>query len=144
MFLSGKELRIARKSTVWLEEILHRDFHSPGKLSPENLLRAAQVLAKRDGDGDPGLAWEQFQEKYRPFLTDGRSLYEDLEEPEGPQASAQTPPPTRKRWRKILLWALCAAAVLITASLAAAALESHITGDVTQDESIHMIDSLCD
>ena len=102
---------MSEREKARLEETLRQDFQSQNDVSQEEVLYAARLLAEQDNDADADRAWAQFQEKYRPFLTDGRSLYEE--------APAPASPPVRKR--RFRIRAIGIAAVLAAALTVAAA-----------------------
>ena len=101
-----------RMSTESLEELLRLDAELPDGEGPDidEILYISEVIAKREKEHPTGrypeidvdAAWENFQTKYLPYMTDGRSLYDfDDEEPghtEGQNAGTDSPSPTgRKR-----------------------------------------------
>lgn len=101
-----------RMSTESLEELLRLDAELPDGEGPDidEILYISEVIAKREKEHPTGrypeidvdAAWENFQTKYLPYMTDGRSLYDfDDEEPshiESKTAGTDSPsPPGRKR-----------------------------------------------
>ena len=73
-------------STESLEEFLRLDAESPNgkEIDTEEALYISEVIVKRDREHPTGrytevdvkAAWEEFQTKYLPYMTDGRSLYD--------------------------------------------------------------------
>lgn len=115
MLRRGKESRADRRTA---DKLLRRDFASKNgwEAGAEELLSAALLLENHAVSTEE--AWARFQGKYLPFLTDGRSLYEDEEELT--EMRVQGPSSTRKRWKRSLLKATCAAAALVAVMLTAA------------------------
>lgn len=84
-------------STESLEELLRLDAELPdGEGSDiDEILYISEVIAKRDkeqpagrySEADADAAWETFQTKYLPYVTDGRSLY-DFDDDERVDAAA--------------------------------------------------------
>lgn len=81
-----------RMSTESLEELLRLDAELPDGEGPDidEILYISEVIAKREKEHPTGrysevdvdAAWENFQTKYLPAMSDGRSLYDfDDEEP---------------------------------------------------------------
>jgi len=79
-------------STESLEELLRLDAELPDGEGPDidEILYISEVIAKREKEHptcrypeiDVDAAWENFQTKYLPYMTDGRSLYDfDDEDP---------------------------------------------------------------
>ena len=65
--------------TEALEEILRLDFQMSEEAESDidAILYISEVIARREKNPpDVGAAWEQFNTKYRPYVTDGRSLYD--------------------------------------------------------------------
>jgi len=75
-----------RMSTEALAELLRLDAQASEEesLDVETILHISEVIAQREKENPSGLypipdtdtAWETFQTQYRPYLTDGRSLYD--------------------------------------------------------------------
>lgn len=75
-----------RMSTEALAELLRLDAQASEEesLDIETILHISEVIAQREKENPSGLysvadtdaAWETFQTQYRPYLTDGRSLYD--------------------------------------------------------------------
>jgi len=101
-----------RMSAESLEELLRLDAELPDGEGPDidEILYISEVIAKREKEHPTGrypeidvdAAWENFQTKYLPYMTDGRSLYDfEDEEPghtEGQNAGTDSSSPTgRKR-----------------------------------------------
>lgn len=91
-----------RMSTESLEELLRLDAELPdGEGSDiDEILYISEVIAKREEEHPTGryaeidveAAWETFQTKYRPFVTDGRSLYDfDDDEPGSTETASPAP-----------------------------------------------------
>ena len=91
-----------RMSTESLEELLRLDADLPdGEGSDiDEILYILEVIEKREEEHPTGryseidveASWETFQTKYRPFLTDGRSLYDfDDDEPSSTEAANPAP-----------------------------------------------------
>lgn len=91
-----------RMSTESLEELLRLDAELPdGEGSDiDEILYISEVIAKREEEHPTGryaeidveAAWETFQTKYRPFVTDGRSLYDfDDDEPGNTETASPAP-----------------------------------------------------
>lgn len=91
-----------RMSTESLEELLRLDAELPdGEGSDiDEILYILEVIEKREEEHPTGryseidveASWETFQTKYRPFLTDGRSLYDfDDDEPSSTEAANPAP-----------------------------------------------------
>lgn len=87
MFAQDKHLQNYSKfdamSTQALEEILQLDATLPDNetLDPDAILYILEVLARRENETgaapDVEAAWHKFNEKYRPYISDTKSLYED-------------------------------------------------------------------
>lgn len=124
-----------RMSTESLEELLRLDAELPdGEGSDiDEILYISEVIAKREEEHPTGryseidveAAWETFQTKYRPFVTDGRSLYDfDDDEPGSTETASPAPgtssPPGNKhlsargrhRLRRVVSFAAAAAILL--------------------------------
>ena len=100
-----------RMSTESLEELLRLDAELPnGEGSDiDEILYISEVIAKREKEHPTGrypeidvdAAWESFQTKYLPYMTDGRPLYDfDDEEPshtEEENAGTDNPSPTSRK-----------------------------------------------
>lgn len=98
-------------STESLEELLRLDAELPDGEGPDidEILYISEVIAKREKEHPTGRypeidvdsAWENFQTKYLPYMTDGRSLYDfDDEEPshtEEEDAGTDNPSPTSRK-----------------------------------------------
>lgn len=98
-------------STESLEELLRLDAELPDGEGPDidEILYISEVIAKREKEHPTGrypeidvdAAWENFQTKYLPYMTDGRSLYDfDDEEPshtEEENAGTDNPSPTSRK-----------------------------------------------
>ena len=91
-----------KMSTESLEELLRLDAELPdGEGSDiDEILYILEVIEKREEEHPTGryseidveASWETFQTKYRPFLTDGRSLYDfDDDEPSSTEAANPAP-----------------------------------------------------
>ena len=91
-----------RMSTESLEELLRLDAELPdGEGSDiDEILYILEVIEKREEEHPTGryseidveASWETFQTKYRPFLTDGRSLYDfNDDEPSSTEAANSAP-----------------------------------------------------
>ena len=89
-------------STESLEELLRLDAELPdGEGSDiDEILYILEVIEKREEEHPTGryseidveASWETFQTKYRPFLTDGRSLYDfNDDEPSSTEAANSAP-----------------------------------------------------
>lgn len=77
-------------STETLEEILRMDFQmsEDAESDIDAILYISEVIAKREKDlPDVEAAWKQFNTKYRPYVTDGRSLYDFGDEDDAPEAA---------------------------------------------------------
>lgn len=98
-----------KMSTESLEELLRLDAElSEGEDSDiDEILYISEVIARREEERSPGrfqgtgvdAAWDIFQTKYRPYSTDGRSLYDfDDDEPDRAKAAdSDAPSPPRKK-----------------------------------------------
>lgn len=98
-------------STESLEELLRLDAELPDGEGPDidEILYISEVIAKREKEHPTGrypeidvdAAWESFQTKYLPYMTDGRPLYDfDDEEPshtEEENAGTDNPSPTSRK-----------------------------------------------
>lgn len=91
-----------RMSTESLEELLRLDAELPnGEGSDiDKILYISEVIAKREKEHPTGrysemdvdAAWETFQTEYRPFVTEGRSLYDfDDDEPGSTETASPAP-----------------------------------------------------
>lgn len=91
-----------RMSTESLEELLRLDAELPnGEGSDiDEILYISEVIAKREKEHPTGrysemdvdAAWETFQTEYRPFVTEGRSLYDfDDDEPSSTETASLVP-----------------------------------------------------
>ncbi len=91
-----------RMSTESLEELLRLDAELPnGEESDiDEILYISEVIAKREKEHPTGrysemdvdAAWETFQTEYRPFVTEGRSLYDfDDDEPGSTETASPAP-----------------------------------------------------
>ena len=99
-----------RMSTESLEELLRLDAELPdGEGSDiDEILYISEVIAKREEEHPTGryseidveAAWETFQTKYRPFVTDGRSLYDFDDDEPGSTETASPAPGTSSPDRK--------------------------------------------
>jgi len=88
-----------KMSTESLEELLRLDAELPDGEGPdiEEILYISEVIAKREKEHPTGrypavdvdAAWEEFQTKYLPYMTDGRSLY-DFDDDDPSYAEDQT------------------------------------------------------
>lgn len=77
-------------STETLEEILRMDFQmsEDAESDIDAILYISEVIAQREKDlPDVEAAWKQFNTKYRPYVTDGRSLYDFGDEDDAPEAA---------------------------------------------------------
>lgn len=89
-----------RMSTEDLAELLRLDAQASEEesLDVETILHISEVIAQREKENPSGMypmpdtdaAWETFQTQYRPYLTDGRSLY-DFDDDCCPDKSAPVP-----------------------------------------------------
>ena len=96
-------------STESLEELLRLDADLPDgeESDADEILYISEVIAKREREhptdqcskADVDAAWETFQTKYLPYVTDGRSLYDfDDDEPSNIKALApDMPSPSGKK-----------------------------------------------
>lgn len=134
-----------RMSTESLAELLRLDIQASEEdaLDMEAILYIMEVIEKREKDHPSGLypipnvdaAWETFQTKYRPYLTDGRPLYDfdggDMDEPE----QDSTPPPKEGGGRG-LRWLgrmfILAAALVIILTISAYAAGYDLWGAIAQ------------
>jgi len=74
-------------STEMLEKMIRLDFQDPASSEKENerILYILDIIANREKDHPSGqmidvdIAWQSFNENYRPFINDDRSLYDDDE-----------------------------------------------------------------
>ena len=96
-------------STESLEELLRLDADLPDgeESDADEILYISEVIAKREREhptdqcskADVDAAWETFQTKYLPYVTDGRSLYDfDDDEPGSTKALVpDIPSPSEKK-----------------------------------------------
>lgn len=121
-----------RMSTEALAELLRLDIQAPEEesLDIDAILYITEVIAKREEDDPSGLypvpdvdaAWEAFQTKYRPYQTDGRSLY-DFDDSSVDKPDPAPAPPLERKHRRGLRWLgriAAIAAVLLVALTATA------------------------
>lgn len=138
--------------TEALEEILRLDFQMSEEAESDidAILYISEVIARREKNPpDVGAAWEQFNTKYRPYVTDGRSLYDFDDEDDMPEISpgnsAVEPnsrnfsmTPLRRQWRgtrrlvRIGVIAAIMAAFLVVTSATAYALGFDLWGTIAQ------------
>lgn len=81
-------------STEALKEILRLDFQMSEETESDidAILYISEVIAKREKDSpDVEAAWERFNTKYRPFVMDGRSLYDFGDEGNTPETTPNAP-----------------------------------------------------
>ena len=113
---------LERMSTAALEDLLLQDFHAPdqGEDGMSGLYRAAQVLAGREPDCADAVnrSWENFREKYLPFVADSVPFGEDGGTPSSDAAHGRRHAPLR-RWVQVAV-AAAALCVLLSVSVAAA------------------------
>lgn len=124
-----------RMSTEALAELLRLDIQAPEEesLDIEAIMYITEVIANREKDSPSGsypvpdvdAAWEEFQTKYRPCQTDGRSLYDFDDEIADKPCLPSAPPPKSKR-RAGVRWlgriAAVAAALLVALTATAYAM----------------------
>lgn len=134
-----------RMSTEALAELLRLDIQAPEEesLDIEAIMYITEVIIKREKDDPSGAypvpdvdaAWEAFQTKYRPYQTDGRSLYDfddtSVDKPDLAPAPLSTP-----KHRGGLRWlgrmVAVAAALLVALTATAYAMGYDILGAVAQ------------
>jgi len=124
-----------KMGTKELEKILRLDAQLPEgeDCDTELILHISEVIAKREQENSSGRlpdidkAWNVFNEKYRPYAGDGRSLYEyeqsditELSSIKNKPSSPNSTSPVRHMGRR-LARAACAAAVIAILMFAATA-----------------------
>ena len=80
--------------TEALEEILRLDFQMSEEAESDidAILYISEVIARREKNPpDVEAAWEQFNRKYRPYVTDGRSLYDFDDKDDTPETASGDP-----------------------------------------------------
>lgn len=138
--------------TEALEEILRLDFQMSEEAESDidAILYISEVIARREKNPpDVGAAWEQFNTKYRPYVTDGRSLYDFGDEDGAPGTVSNNSAvesdsriygvaPLRRRWRgtrrlvRLAVIAAIMAAFLVVTSATAYALGFDLWGTIAQ------------
>lgn len=138
--------------TEALKEILRLDFQmsEEAESDMDAILYISEVIAKREKEPpDVEAAWERFSTKYRPYVTDGRSLYDFDDEDDMPEAvpgdaAAESDvrvfdaAPERRRWRgtrqlvRLAVIAAIMTAFLVVTSATAYALGFDVWGTIAQ------------
>lgn len=116
---------LEQMSTANLEKLLLQDFQDPesGEEHMDELYYAARLLAERNPDSNPApnQAWEIFQEKYLPFAEARSACSEDGATPSSDAAPGRRQLRFRRWGVRGILVAAALAALLLSASVAAAA-----------------------
>lgn len=134
-----------RMSTEALAELLRLDMQAPEEesLDIEAIMYITEVIANREKDASSGsypvpdvdAAWEEFQTKYRPCQTDGRSLY-DFDDKIADKPCLVPAPPSKSKRRMGLRWfgriAAVAAALLVALTATAYAMGYDLWGAIAR------------